>query len=957
MQMKETRGTLYWLAFLGTALLFLLPPFFRGLFFPPEQQKALVWAVLVFGLLVWWKHERREYAFLTHPLDYMVLALPVVYVLSAFQAANLGLAVNEVVKNLLYFLVYWAVVQLVREEKDLSVFMHAVYIAAVGVALAGLATATGIINIPDGFVGGRIYSSFQYPNALASYLALAVFLGFFLWLKNSELTLGDTLGGLLPGWGQKFPRASAPGAGKGAGSREEAGRRSREDAGGRRGAKGAAKGAAGKSGAGKGAAGGRGSQPQSGSGRAGGASSAAGGKETAGFFAGAGQRLCLWGYFYAAGNFLLLLVLLGTKSRGGLLITTLVGVLYLAGLSWQRRPVLVFHLLAAGGAAAVVMDRFIAAAAAGQRAEAWGWVLLGLAAVLLLQAVYRFWLAGRLRFPAEMRSRVNAAILALGVLAAGAGVCWLAVHPAVLERVQSFSYLHSALARFFFVGDAVEMFKERPLLGWGGGGWKEAYRAYQDWLYNSTEVHSHYFQVAVETGILGLAAIIGIWLVFLWTGGRAYWAAAPQSWRRDWLWSLMAAAVAVGAHAAIDFDLSLSALTVALWAVFAMVRVMAGWPDPGSLEAAAAEVTAAGAYGGAALGLGRGIASQERLAAPEERRPAPENAPGTAQGATGRAPREESGGAGQKEAGKLSGKEQRKAQAKMPEKTRARTGLPAPNYSWLAGMLGLAAVLFVFAFSLMLASTYARTAYGFLSGEKADANAGVAYLQRAAACNPFEAEFHSTMADIYIQAGYGELAVQEAEAAAKRSRYSAAVKAELAFAYAMAGRYEEALGKGREAMAAAPYQQAWYEKAANVFVFAGFNKLRAGDAEAARSCFLEALQVPQRMEAVRAGVSEYGQRMWIGAPLEVTPRLALYVGQAEYFLSRWAEAEKDLLQAANSKEADKSTQGEAFLWLALVKDKAGRAEEAQAFLEKAKAVRAEYGEQFEQLKKVAVIKG
>lgn len=934
MQMKEARGTVYWLAFLGMVLLFLLPPFFRGLFFPPDQQRALVWAVLVFGLLVWWKHERREYAFLTHPLDYMVLALPVVYVLSAFQAANLGLAVNEVVKNLLYFLVYWAVVQLVREEKDLSVFMHAVYIAAVGVALAGLATATGIINIPDGFVGGRIYSSFQYPNALASYLALAVFLGFFLWLKNSELTLGDTLGGLLPGWGQKAP---GPGAGKGAGGREEASRRSKEDTGGRRGAKSAAKGAASE----------RGSQPRSG--RAGGASSAAaGGKETGGFFASAWRRFCPWGYFYAAGNFLLLLVLLGTKSRGGLLITTLVGVLYLLGLSWQRRLPLVFHLLVAGGAAAAVVSRFIAAAAAGQRADAWGWVLLGLAAVLLFQGVYRFWLAGRLRFPAEMRSRVNAAILALGVLVAGAGVYWLAVHPAVLERVQSFSYLHSALARFFFVGDAVEMFKERPLLGWGGGGWKEAYRAYQDWLYNSTEVHSHYFQVAVETGILGLAAIIGIWLVFFWTGGRAYLAAAPGSWRRDWLWSLMAAAVAVGAHAAIDFDLSLSALTIALWAVFAMVRVLAGWQEPGSLEAA-------GAYGEAALG--RRIASQECLAAPEDRRPTPENAPGSAQGAIGRASQEESGGALQKEAGKLSGKEQRKAQAKMPEKTRVRTGLPAPNYSWLAGMLGLAAVLFVFAFSLMLASTYARTAYGFLSGEKADANAGVVYLQRAAAFNPFEAEFYSTMADIYMQAGYGELAVKEAEAAAKRSRYSAAVKAELAFAYAMAGRYEEALEKGREAMAAAPYQQAWYEKAANVFVFAGFNKLRTGDAEAARSCFLEALQVPQRMEAVRAGVSEYGQRMWVGAPLAVTPRLALYVGQAEYFLSRWADAEKDLLQAANSKEADKNTQGEAFLWLALVKDKAGRAEEAQAFLEKAKAVRAEYGEQFEQLKKVAVIKG
>lgn len=115
-----------------------------------------------------------------------------IYVLAAFNAANYGLAVDEVVKNVLYFLVYWAVVQLVREDAGISRLLHVVYIAAVGAALAGLATATGIIRIKDGFLDGRIYSSFQYPNALASYLAAAGFLGLFFWQKNGFLSLGAT---------------------------------------------------------------------------------------------------------------------------------------------------------------------------------------------------------------------------------------------------------------------------------------------------------------------------------------------------------------------------------------------------------------------------------------------------------------------------------------------------------------------------------------------------------------------------------------------------------------------------------------------------------------------------------------------------------------------------------------------------------------------------------------------
>ncbi|MQL51400.1 hypothetical protein GFC01_03800 [Desulfofundulus thermobenzoicus] len=487
-----TRPWTYQAAFWGLAVLLLLPPFFRGLFFSPEQELALMGAAVVCWFTWLWKHGERDYSFLSHPLDYFTLALPAVYILSFFVAVNTGLAVDEIVKNVLYFLVYWVAGQLVREERDAGRLLHVIYLAAAGVALAGLFTATGLVNIKDGFLNGRIYSSFQYPNALASYLALAGFLGLFFRADYGSRTVGESIAD--PVLRKTLPRRLL--------------------------------------------------------------------------------ELRPYGYFYTAANFLILAVLFGTKSRGGLLVTGAVFVLYLIGLSWQKRlPVLVYTLLlSVPGYLAV--EKFITAAEAKQTGQAWLWMAGGLALVLAAQWAYRYG-EGRFsaRWPAE-KKRVNMALAGMVLACVIAGGALLAVHPQAVEKITTFTYLRNAFERTFFVKDALAMVKDRPILGWGGGGWEEAYRSYQDYLYNSNEVHSYYFQVAVETGILGFLVVLGIWASFLWTAHRAFWNAPPGSGRRGMAWAMTAAALAVGLHAVMDFDLSLSALTLALWTLFACVRVL-----------------------------------------------------------------------------------------------------------------------------------------------------------------------------------------------------------------------------------------------------------------------------------------------------------------------------------------------------------------------------------------------
>ena len=219
----------------------------------------MIFAAVILWVAWLWKWLNRDYSFLSHPLDYFVLAFPAVYLISAFQAANHGLALDEVVKTTLYFTVYWLTSRLVRSDQEAGTILGVIYLGAVGVALAGLATATGLVQIKDGFLGGRIYSTFQYPNALASYLAAAVFTGLYLWR-----------------------RAGTPGS--------------------------------------------NGFNPII--------------KEMPDWL----SRAKLKPYLYAAGNFLLFAVLLGTRSNGGLLVFSFVFVLYLIGLPKGNRIPVFLHI-------------------------------------------------------------------------------------------------------------------------------------------------------------------------------------------------------------------------------------------------------------------------------------------------------------------------------------------------------------------------------------------------------------------------------------------------------------------------------------------------------------------------------------------------------------------------------------------------------------------------------------
>ncbi|MGB9661047.1 MAG: tetratricopeptide repeat protein [Moorellaceae bacterium] len=469
-------GVFSW-AFGGLLLLLFYPPFFRGLFFPVEQRWSLILATGLFVLTWYEKFSRKDLTFWGHPLEYAALSLVIVYIISGIShPASRSLALAEISKVILYFLIFWMVIQLNTSRARTTGVLHSLYLSGVGVALAGLLAATGIIYIKDGFVGGRFYSTLQYPNALAAYMMGAGFLGFYLWAQSPN-------------------------------------------------------------------------------------------------------RLR---FLYAAGNFLLLMVFLGTGSRGAYLVfpTALLFYLLLAPPGFRLNTFA--HFLAVVAAAVVADYGFLPRAVARDYAGAWEWFFLGLAVALGLQAL----LVGIGRMLPSPKLRAVAALGMIILLAAGGYVFTstrtapAAVLPEqILHRLQDINLeTRSSRERVEWTRDALSMLRERPLLGYGGGGWEAAYRQYQRYFYSSTQVHNYYAQLAVETGIIGIAVMVALWLSFFSSMGKAYRGTAGKE--RLLVVALSSAALSLGLHAAIDFDLALGAVSILLWSCWGLVRSLERQQNP-----------------------------------------------------------------------------------------------------------------------------------------------------------------------------------------------------------------------------------------------------------------------------------------------------------------------------------------------------------------------------------------
>jgi O-antigen ligase len=157
--------------------------------------------------------------------------------------------------------------------------------------------------------------------------------------------------------------------------------------------------------------------------------------------------------------------------------------------------------------------------------------------------------------------------------------------PRFYDRIFSYSRDRNLDRRLELFAVAIDVIKDYPILGAGGRGWAAVYKGYIDYDYSSRTVHNHYLEVWIEAGIFGFLAFVGIWISFAAAFIRNCFIgrASPRRWQ---LWTAAFLPVAaLGAHSVIDWNFTFASVGYYLFALLAAGMSMDSLPWFGKLGA------------------------------------------------------------------------------------------------------------------------------------------------------------------------------------------------------------------------------------------------------------------------------------------------------------------------------------------------------------------------------------
>jgi hypothetical protein len=304
------------------------------------------------------------------------------------------------------------------------------------------------------------------------------------------------------------------------------------------------------------------------------------------------------GILLTVANFLIFLTILGTESRGVLLIYPVVLVIMMLGLSGRQR----WNVLGRFGvqlvASVAVIGEVMAHTGGKTQLQGWLWVLGGAVFASLIYLVWQYIATSRERAKVSSRRHLQpwvvptVVVLVVAVLAAAGFGLWherraveamaaKADPQSLIARLKTISWSDLNLQeRLVMSRDAMKIMVSSPanaLLGAGGGGWNATYHMVQPYPYFSTETHDDFMQTGVETGFPGLLDFLLIWGFFIVAAWRLYRYARPGGLKAPpavpaTTWVILCSALALGITSAIDFNLSLGAVALLLWGLFGLVR-------------------------------------------------------------------------------------------------------------------------------------------------------------------------------------------------------------------------------------------------------------------------------------------------------------------------------------------------------------------------------------------------
>lgn len=187
-------------------------PYLRGLFFEPEQLKTEIFVFIIF--IVFWisKLLKRDKHFLETPIDYAAFGFVIVYFISIFVAVDKHAAISEWLKYCMYFAIFSMISELIVTYKLRIILMWTIIASGTGMSILGIdgaaggnlaATLNGIfkktglnISFFETFISGRISSMLQYSNAFATYIMVVFFISIGILVVSDKIYIKAIAAGL-----------------------------------------------------------------------------------------------------------------------------------------------------------------------------------------------------------------------------------------------------------------------------------------------------------------------------------------------------------------------------------------------------------------------------------------------------------------------------------------------------------------------------------------------------------------------------------------------------------------------------------------------------------------------------------------------------------------------------------------------------------------------------------------
>lgn len=268
----------------------------------------------------------------------------------------------------------------------------------------------------------------------------------------------------------------------------------------------------------------------------------------------------------------IIISILLTLSRGGLVMLPVVFVLLLLFLKPAKQILWVIYCGVAGVAALVISKtvtdlgiQLNAETASGSAAKGWGFLLLTSAIVALLSWVIQRYLAPALHNKLQGWSvkKLSNLWIPVGSVVLGGVLAFLLIGTSmknilpenVSTRLENINFnQHSVLERFTFYKDATKLAKDYPVLGAGGGAWASLYEKYQNNPYTSRQAHNFFLQYLVEVGILGFLIFMSFIIFIFYKYIRAYIKESEENRESHFIYLILALSILL--HSVLDFNMS-----------------------------------------------------------------------------------------------------------------------------------------------------------------------------------------------------------------------------------------------------------------------------------------------------------------------------------------------------------------------------------------------------------------